>query len=855
MFLAGRPELFKPKVPVSDVASKRKKKKAPASPVPAKVVPEDLLRLANEALGAGKHRDAIAQFKALRKTDADRSLWEQGLIDAYHGRALELQAKGMDREALTIWENRDQVRPGLAPDPVYLALLFRLGRTAPAMDGYQRLVQSGAPHELGPLRAQFAALYLAGGDDDLESLPPDDPVRRDGPAARAALEAYCRCDDAALAQALREIPFRSPYRDFATILKALLAMPEDPAAADSLLERVAADSPFEPLASAARLARLPEPAFLEALGQSGAQCRAFALTLRGWSQDRVRLWRELSDDAVRRDPLRMTGILKRLRMGLGQSWVRRKMRTLLLSRIATKPPQALFAELSALDWALIMALDTEDQGDAWDTVDGWRAACKAIRGSGRAWPKPGSDDALRIALVQRRLAMELKLLDTFVGPEVEAELEHSLLFDPDYLPGYLLLIQHYRSDGRLKDARRIIGMAQKIWPDDTDVLNEALEVALAGDAFKKAAGLARRILQRDPINRRARRSLWQAHVAHARKQWRKGMRDLAFKELDEALSWADSAEGRARTELLQALFAFNAGRLDAAALAQSCERAAAGAVGRFMLAQEAEAMGMTPSDLLKRAGLSRMPPLDRESLLAIARQLREVGENPTGIGFGAVQPFRAALKKAASLPLDRADYETLCETLRTACEFGLCAVFAKAALKRWRNDPLFELFAFQARLDDPRGRSITHVDIDRLEDALDRAEEQGDTRTAMRIRDLLLRLMPAPFGDPFPIPAGFPGDDDFDPFVPSPQDLPSPQEMKDFLDILRDGPLGESIRKMEKTLGRDELLQALEEMTPEPPPPPDPQPGRGRKRKPVAPSKGDAGEPKDDDGPDQLKLF
>ncbi len=836
------------------MASKRKKKKRPASPVASQASPDDLRQQADTALAARKYREAITLFKSLAKAGGEQSVWEPGLIDAYRGRALELQAKGMDREALTIWENRDQVRPGMAPDPVHLALLFRLGRVAPAMEGFQRLVQSGAPDELGPLRAQFAALYLAGGDD-MESLSPDDPVRRDGPAARAALAAYCERNDDDLAQALRKIPFRSPYRDFATILKALLALQEDPSTADSLLGRVAADSPFAPLASAARIARLPEPAFLEALGQSGAQCRAFALTLRGWSQDRVRLWQELSDSTDKKDPLRMIGVLKRLRARLGEPWVRRKMRTLLLSRMATKPPKALFAELSPVDWALITALDTEGRGDEWDTVDGWRAACEAIGGSGRSWPKPGSDDALRIALIQRRMATDLGLLDSFADTLVQEELERSLLLDPDYLPGYLLLIKHYRGEARLKEARQVIGLAQKRWPDDAEVLNEALEIALEGGAFKKATGLARQILQRDPINRRARRSLWQAHVAHARKQWGKGLREPAFKELDAALPWADSPESRARTELLQALFAFNAGRLDAAALAQSCEHAAAGVVGRFMLAQEAEALGMMSRDLLKRAGLSRMPPLDRESLLAIARQMREFGEDPTGMGFAALQPFRSALKKAARLPLDRADYEILCETLRLAGEFGLCADYAKAALKTWHDEPLFELFLFQAKLDDPTGRPVTHTDVDRLHDALDNAEGEGDTRTAMRIRDLLLRLTPTRFGGPFSIPVGLPGDDvDFDPFSPSPQDMPSPRDMMNILDILRDGPLGERIREMESRLGHDELLQALEDMRSGSLPPPDPRPRR--KRKPAAPAKGDkSAGPRDDEDPDQLKMF
>lgn len=843
------------------MASKRKRKKRPASAEASPAPVGDLRQQAAAALEAGKYRDAIALFKSFGKAGGERSQWEQGLIDAYRGRALELQAKGMDREALTIWQNREQVRPGQMPDPAYLALLFRLGHTGAAIEGYQRLAEDCAPEVLNSLRVQLAALCLAG-VDCLESLPPDDPVRRDGAAARTALAAYCDGNDDHLALALRRIPFRSPYRDFATILKALLAIPEDPAAADSFLERVAADSPFSPLASAARLARLPEPAFLDALADSGAQCRAFALTLRGWPEERARLWKEMSDKAVAQNPLRMGGVLRRLRTRLGQPWVRRKMRSLLLlASEDRKRPDVLLAELHPLDISVAMALISEDQDGKWTTIRSWREVCAAIRDPLSSWPKPGSDDALRIALIQRRLATDLKMLASPLDSEVEEELEHSLRLDPDYLPGYRLLIKHYRGGGRLKDARRILALAQEHWPDDAEVLNDALEIALEGGAFKKASGLAQQILKRDPINRRARRSLWEAHVAHARKQWGKGLRERAFKELDAALPWADSSESRARTELLQSLYAFEARQVDAAALAQTCERVAAGVVGRFMLAQEAEAIGMTPRDLLKRARLSRMPPLDRDSLLAIARQLREFGEHPTGMGFDAVQPFRSALKKAAGLPLDRADFETLCETLRLAGEHRLSADYARAALKRWHEDPLFELFLCQAKWDDPYGQPVSHADIERLEDAYERAKAEGDTRTAMRIDGLLLQLIPAPFANPFARPgAGLDDDDDFDPFLPGPRGVEDfdPLDVKDLLDMLRGGPLGETIRELEKTLDPDELSRALEEMGTGSPPP-EPRPAPRRQQKPPARPKGRKGAGQEDDqdpeDPNQLDLF
>lgn len=218
--------------------------------------------------------------------NGERPEWREGLASAYLGRTRELTAKGMLKEALAIIEVRRQLCPEAPPDPEHPGLLLRCGRTAEAVRIYRQTEQSLDRQARADLRCRLASLHLSGFSGLEEGLPPDDPVVTHGAPARAALEAWCRRDDEAAAQALAGIPFRPPYKDWAQILKALIKAPVDASGAQALLQRIPADSVFAPLADAAALALLPESAFPDALAQNGKAAQRFAAALRGWPQER-----------------------------------------------------------------------------------------------------------------------------------------------------------------------------------------------------------------------------------------------------------------------------------------------------------------------------------------------------------------------------------------------------------------------------------------------------------------------------------------------------------------------------------------------------------------------------------------
>lgn len=714
-------------------------------------LPENHLPAGAAALAAGRFREAIEYFKALAKSGADPATWELGLTTAYRGRIDELLAKGMDREALILWELLSQRAPATLMDLQFLVLCLRHGRQEPVRKAYPVWVDQASATDLAQLQAHLAATAVAGNPTLLAFLAEEDPLRRDAVPARAALEACCRGDAAAAIAALRQIPFRSPFHDFVTVLKSLLLQQTDPVTSQRLRERIAKDSPFQPLATAIGYTTLDEPAFLATLPQMGPQTRRLTYALRGWSTQRIRRWEEfqrLSSRAATADWLKF---LHSIEKSAESGWFRRKLRAALLHLMVNdrpRPAPSVLRAIHPLEQALALALAFEIPELPKEAINLWQQVFTHLEADHpRPWP-PGSHPALCQALLQRRLFTHLQLQNTSQQQEVERMLEESLELDPEYLPGYLLLIRHYQNTNRHGKASIILRRALGRWPTSVDLLNEELASALHKGSFKKAATLASRILAIDPIHRPARQRLIQAHMDHARKQVAKGRTDLALRELDQAEGWANRRDLLDNLQLMRALIQFWNGTASPETLQQIIPPSGSGLKPWFQLVLEGVQLGLSPADLFKSLGTTQPPTPQREDLLALAAWLRDTAQRKFSkeILNSLFQPFLPLLETAAQQPgLLHDEFANLCESLSLVGQRSLCKAFAQAALDQWPEDPLFILHVFQSSHRITNNRIyVSSEQFEQLEDAMLRAHAADDQRTALRLSNVLDRLIPIP---------------------------------------------------------------------------------------------------------------
>lgn len=727
------------------MSRKVKQSKPHAKPAPHAMDSAALAADAAAALSASRFKEATELFKELVKRER-QTAWVDGLAESYAGRAQELAAKGMVKEALMLWRNRAQLCGKPLAQGDYLVWLLRAGERGEML---QFLSDKSLPDAMRlNLEMHLAASILAEPNATPSGLSPDSALLRHLPGARAALEAYCKGDFVALETHLQAIPFRSPYRDLKTVLKALSLLQTDVEGARAAITRLAAGGAFERLAAVVRAAVLPEDGWLAALRDLDENGRQMLLDIKGCPNALRPFLLELAKLGAAPAPAQLFDLLTRFRRVIPEEALSALCLRLFpqMGRSIERLPD--FKKLPKETQLHMMALAAEAQGVLGSAEEYWKDLANLL--------SKIPDQKLRAALVLRHLA-DIALdnkMDTELNAEAFRYVEKSLELDPDDRSSYLAIIRTLRCENELAKARAFLDRALPRFPKDAGVLLEAVEVALAGKAFKKAVGFAKQVLELDPINPKVRGLIGQALFSHARKQIKARNLAAARKELDASEEWLRSPVEWATLKLLRV---FLTEYLDETLLRAAVADLGGSLVGAFRLLLEAGKVGHDPRSLLLSSGCNLTAPPPAEAVVALAQVLNAAPDGAKALG-AALGPLRATLKRALKMPFSEADYLLVCEALHRCEDHELLTAFTKEALKRWPGRPVFVYLNVIAR----HGSDIYFIpykDQDALDRAAREAHKQGDHRTSSRIRTLL-----SP-------PEEDMDDDSFDPF-----DLPFPEE-------------------------------------------------------------------------------
>jgi hypothetical protein len=215
--------------------------------------PAVLAERGHGALLRERFKEAVEFFKQAIRSEP-RPEWKDALADAYRGRARDLAAKGMFKEAAIVLENTMAAgggSAGVVRDPdLYVSCLIRDGQQQKAA-GYLL----NHPPQPGELEALMAALLVSVPriPDLVSAATPEQRRWRDlAIASRAALAAWCDGEAAEeIDRRLNAISLRSGFRPVRLLLKALISAPgEDTGRMRRMLDTIPIESPFYPLRQA-----------------------------------------------------------------------------------------------------------------------------------------------------------------------------------------------------------------------------------------------------------------------------------------------------------------------------------------------------------------------------------------------------------------------------------------------------------------------------------------------------------------------------------------------------------------------------------------------------------------------------
>jgi len=785
--------------------------KKPQRRGPSPSVPIDTLAARGaEALQQERFKEAVELFKLVIRQEP-RPEWKESLNEAYAGRARALAAKGMFKEAAMVLENTVAPDGTLREPLLYLKCLIR--------EGQQQQQQKAAAHALlyagnGPalpaaertaLEELAAALLVAA-----PQRPEPAGVAPGGRAqwlelAQAAREALAAWVNGApgeeIDRHLNRISLRSAFRPVRLLLKSLTGGPEDAGRTKRLLETIHPGSPFFPLRQAVEAAVVGERV-LDADGWARltpAQ-QAFVAETRGSPAEAAQFLAR-SSEAARRGPGALFACLLQ-QSRLPQAEVRSACLNL-LPQIPDRLPQfeKSFGPLPKVDQHRIQALAAEARGD-WEKAErSWRAVAAAIAGEGGAQAK------LSQGVVFRHLAKLAAEHPEIAGDGVADDaavfyLERSREADPEHIPTVLELIGLYRKESQDSDWHRVVDDAVQRFPDDSQVLLQATESAVARNAYKKAAGFARRLLKIDPINAAVRRQMIELQVAHARKQVRAKRPDLAAKELAGAAEWDRPDAPSAVLRIARGLVARQTGQEEQAEawLREGVALAGGGVAGWFRAVLEAEFMKSPGgASLRKELAHARETPPTKEAVMAIVAALGqpEAAGNKKAVS-GVLPGMHAWLLQAADFAWSPAEFETLAGALVRFEAFDLLQEYARAARRREPADPTLRFHEIVART---RGESdrLSMAETDDLEEMTHAAASRQDFHTANRIQRFLTGNGGAPFGRGRP--GGLPGGFDID-------DMDTDELLDAVMDQMA-GRSGDKLRRLARDLGREGAVEHM----------------------------------------------
>ena len=708
------------------------KKKPPSTPKPSA---SDVSILENQALSklnAGQYKEAIDLYKSLLK-HANNADWRKALAQCYLQRALTFAAKGMVKEALVLWENYAQnaESPHEARDQ-YISWLLQTNDMAKVKACLGQLSAQQLDEHYPDLAGLLGLLIITGKLTCQDMLPKDSVFMMHLGFVQEALAAYRNNNLEDIEPALKKLPFRSAFRDFRTVLKAALLIPDSIEQAQSLLAKIPTDSPYRQAG-----------ALLFAITHEGSTLVNDLLQL---TPPQIKLIEEAKN--LNKKQIELLDILTKQKDRLSDK---------IKFNLAIQY-QTLFGAESAQHYCLA-ALSTYPAGQrdfskhfgAMDDFETWRLkalSCERDRdfnGSEYYWKQAitvlktqGAEGAFKIALILRHIAEHQE------SPEDAITwLMDSIYADPDDRESYIKILQYFERQEQETDTyKEWLDKSIKKFPNDVELLGLAIKAATRNKAFKKATQYAQALLKIDPVNTFAKQILFTSHLAHARKLIKGKKFHLVEKEIQQAEKITVGKRYQTSAQLMRGFFVYIAEdkKRGEQLITETMQKYNGGIFNaHFYVIMEAQLLNLPIAPLLKT-----LPPLAKDyvlsqqeiiQLIQLIQQYADDESANEALLHKALEKVKTIIKQSFKQSFSEDTLLTLCQCLDTIRHFELLRACVKIAQPLWDN-PVWMYYRVYSEANGNPAK-CSDINFFRLLESLKIAQEQNDQRATALIGKFL----------------------------------------------------------------------------------------------------------------------
>jgi len=697
-------------------------------------VPTSLAQQAETLAAKGKYADAIDLYKQLLEHN-DQAEWRERLAACYLKRAHTLAAKGMFKEAVVIWEQHCQyATPPFASYDGYLSWLIFSKATARAEAAIAQLTARQLDQEFSDFAVLLGFLLVNQTLPDSLSLPEDSVFAAHWALMRSALHAYRQNQIATLHDTLKQLPYRSAFRDGKTLLKAVLALPESPEECANLLDKIPRKSPYIGAAELLRACLQQGRSLYAALQTLDPPQRRVVTETLGLEKKTQHLLDTLySLHGPMTDKIKFN-----LALQYRQLWGDDAARQYCLGLLVTYPAgqrdfRKVFGEADAFEMSRLKALHYDNERNADQAEQAWRTCIEILK------TQQASDHQLKIALIYRRMAEKTPY------PEEAVEfLTDSLSYDPDDRKSYLKIIAY---QNKIRDTETDIEGADNalhnIWlqralqrfPHDTEILALAIQTERSY-APDRAITYAKTLLAIDPLNMLAKELVFADYLDQARRALKAKKAAAFVQAIAEAETVSLGKAYSAQSQLLRGLWQFT--RQDKAQGAAEILSALKKHASHPLTMHYHVVLETLLTGISAAAALRELPAIDANTFTAsdLRRllQLIEFYRRIPGLEDSlkkALDKIKAPLKAAIVFIHDEAALLDFCEILDKIGHFELLRHVVKGAVEHWRG-PIWVYYQIYARCNGDAAR-CRYRDYLSLSLNFQEAREQNDTQAMVRI--------------------------------------------------------------------------------------------------------------------------